>query len=62
MKFFEINMELTRKIFQGWNHVTVTLDNVRCESVLHLNGIQVNTLKGVKFNNSVRYIGNGKDG
>jgi len=37
-KFFPINMEKSSKVFQGWNHITVTFDNVECVTSLTVNG------------------------
>lgn len=30
LKFFNYNMEKSKKVFQGWNQVVITIDNKKC--------------------------------
>jgi hypothetical protein len=61
LRYFKACLE-NDHIVQGWNHVTITIDNTTCTSQLWYNGKLADTLVGVLSPLNVGYVGNNRQG
>lgn len=61
LKFFKTNLEKSKRVFQGWNHFTITLDNKESSASIFINGHFEDTITQIQHKMNVKYIANHKN-